>query len=60
MKNDPLLESLVLGCLPFGSVVDPLESQKIIESAWHQGVKNFDVATLYGNGFARNPSKGFL
>jgi aryl-alcohol dehydrogenase-like predicted oxidoreductase len=52
MKNDPLLESLVLGCLPFGSVVDPLESQKIIESAWHQGVKNFDVATLYGNGFA--------
>lgn len=52
MKNDSLLEPLVLGCLPFGSVVDPFESQKILESAWHQGIKNFDVATLYGNGFA--------
>lgn len=52
MKNDSLLEPLVLGCLPFGSVVDPFESHKILESAWHQGIKNFDVATLYGNGFA--------
>lgn len=52
MKNDSLLEPLVLGCLPFGSVVDPFESQKILESAWRQGIKNFDVATLYGNGFA--------
>lgn len=52
MKNDSLLEPLVFGCLPFGAVVDAFDSQKILESAWQKGIRNFDVATLYGNGFA--------
>jgi len=52
MKNDLLLECIVFGCLPFGAVVDPSDSQRILESAWQKGVRNYDVATLYGNGFA--------
>ena len=54
MKTDSLLEPLVLGCLPFGGVVDPIESQQILTTAWQKGIRNFDVAALYGNGLAAN------
>jgi aryl-alcohol dehydrogenase-like predicted oxidoreductase len=52
MKTNSLLETLVLGCLPFGGVVGPTESQQILRTAWQKGIRNFDVATLYGNGLA--------
>lgn len=54
MKPDFLLERLVLGCLPFGGVVDSIKSKEILTTAWQKGIRNFDVATLYGNGIATN------
>jgi aryl-alcohol dehydrogenase-like predicted oxidoreductase len=54
MKNGLSLDSLVLGCLPFGGIVNPIESQQILKTAWQKGIRNFDVATLYGNGLAAN------
>lgn len=43
---------LILGCLPFGGVVDEKNSRQIILTAMERGIYNFDVAPLYGNGMA--------
>jgi len=42
----------VLGCLQFGSVLSDAESKEILARAWGLGVRDFDVATLYGSGHA--------
>lgn len=43
---------MVLGTLPFGSVLDAEASDLIISEAWELGMRAFDVAVLYGNGLA--------
>jgi aryl-alcohol dehydrogenase-like predicted oxidoreductase len=43
---------MVLGTLPFGSVLDVEASNLIISEAWELGIRAFDVAGLYGNGLA--------
>ena len=43
---------MVLGTLPFGSVLDAEASDLIISEAWELGIRAFDVAVLYGNGLA--------
>lgn len=45
-------KTMVLGTLPFGSVLDTQASNLIISEAWELGVRAFDVAILYGNGLA--------
>ena len=54
--NDLNLEAtpktMVLGTLPFGSVIDIQASDLIISEAWELGIRAFDVAVLYGNGLA--------
>ena len=42
----------VLGCLQFGSVLSDVISREILNKAWDHGVRDFDVATLYGSGQA--------
>ena len=43
---------LVLGTLPFGGAVSSRESEAIIVSAIENGLRDFDVAPLYGGGKA--------
>jgi aryl-alcohol dehydrogenase-like predicted oxidoreductase len=43
---------IILGTLPFGSVLSEADSKKLIELAWENDIRKFDVATLYGNGMA--------
>ena len=50
VKKD--LGRIVLGCLPFGGVVDANDSIRVLSEAWRLGLRNFDVANLYGNGEA--------
>ena len=45
-------EIMILGTIPFGSVLDESESKKIILEAWDLGIREFDVASLYGGGKA--------
>jgi len=45
-------KAMVLGTLPFGSILDSDASRLIISEAWELGVRAFDVASLYGNGNA--------
>jgi aryl-alcohol dehydrogenase-like predicted oxidoreductase len=46
------LNQIVLGTLPFGSVLSEAESKKLIQLAWKGNIRKFDVGTLYGNGLA--------
>lgn len=46
------LNKIVLGTLPFGGVVNPKYSKNLIDLAWDNGVRKFDIAPLYGNGRA--------
>lgn len=43
---------IIIGTLPFGSVLSEIDSARIISYAWENNYRAFDVATLYGNGFA--------
>ncbi len=43
---------MILGTIPFGSVLNEQESKKIIHKAWDLGIREFDVASLYGGGRA--------
>ena len=43
---------IILGTLPFGSVLSEAGSKKLIEFAWEGNIRKFDVGTLYGNGLA--------
>lgn len=47
-----VLNKVVLGTLPFGGVVNPQYSKNLIDLAWANGVRKFDIAPLYGNGLA--------
>jgi aryl-alcohol dehydrogenase-like predicted oxidoreductase len=42
----------VLGTLPFGAVISSEYSKNLINLAWDNGIRNFDIAPLYGNGMA--------
>jgi L-glyceraldehyde 3-phosphate reductase len=46
------LTKIIIGTLPFGSVLSEIESASIIRCAWENDYRAFDVATLYGNGSA--------
>jgi aryl-alcohol dehydrogenase-like predicted oxidoreductase len=46
------LGEIILGTLPFGSVLSDTDSRKLIDLAWENDIREFDVATLYGNGMA--------
>lgn len=46
------MTKIIIGTLPFGSVLSEIESSRIINYAWENGHRAFDVATLYGNGSA--------
>lgn len=52
LTMEPTQQSMVLGTLPFGSVLDIEASNLIISEAWELGIRAFDVAGLYGNGLA--------
>jgi aryl-alcohol dehydrogenase-like predicted oxidoreductase len=43
---------MILGTIPFGSLLNERESKKIILEAWDLGIREFDVASLYGGGKA--------
>ena len=45
-------ERLILGTVPFGSVINQEDSANLIKEAWDLGFTEFDVANLYGNGLA--------
>lgn len=47
-----VINKVVLGTLPFGGVVNPKYSKNLIDLAWDNGVRKFDIAPLYGNGLA--------
>jgi aryl-alcohol dehydrogenase-like predicted oxidoreductase len=54
------LPRVVLGTLPFGSVVSKTESQLLVEHALEGGIRGFDVSHLYGGGEASSILRGAL
>ena len=46
------MAKLIIGTLPFGGVISEIESARIVNYAWENDHRAFDVATLYGNGSA--------
>ena len=58
--NKVVSQQKILGCLPFGSVLNKEQSRSIMQHAWEQGMREFDVATLYGGGQAAYILGNFL